>query len=256
MTLAWLIYFSFAELLSWMPSSQASLCILISEEANSKDYSGDHACATMHEAIFRFARYVWDNASHDNVVAFGTILIALFTYVLYRSTNKLWDAGERQLDHLETTSQRQLRAYVVANPKGVDIRGPENETSVTFQIVIKNTGQTPAHELTIVSMTELLEHPIRMPFDFTLTSGPDPSRDVLGAGEIIESDSRAREPFDGNAMMIARERDAGARIYTWGCVTYRDVFGHQWHTNFCSSLLFDEDGRPYGHASEHHNDAS
>src|SRR5205085_11515944 len=109
------------ELLSWMPS-QASSCILISEEANSKDYSGDYACATMHEAIFRFARYVWDNASHDNIIAFGTILIALFTYVLYRSTNKLWDAGERQLSHLETTAQRQLRAYIVANPTNVDIR--------------------------------------------------------------------------------------------------------------------------------------
>jgi hypothetical protein len=120
MTLVWLIYFSFAELSSWGPS-KASSCILISEEANTENYSGDYPCTAMHEAIFRFARYVWDNASHDNVIAFGTILIALFTYVLYRSTNKLWDAGERQLRHLEDTSRRELRAYIVAKGEDVDI---------------------------------------------------------------------------------------------------------------------------------------
>jgi hypothetical protein len=94
MMLVWLIYFSFAELLSLLPS-QASSCILISEEASAEDYSGNYACASMHEAIFRFARYIWDSASHDNIIAFGTILIAVFTYVLYRSTDKLWTAGEK-----------------------------------------------------------------------------------------------------------------------------------------------------------------
>ena len=95
MTLVWLIYFSFAELSSLGPS-KASACILISEEAKTENYSGDYSCAPMHEAIFRLLRGIWDNASHDNVIAFGTILIGVFTYVLYRSTNKLWEAGEKQ----------------------------------------------------------------------------------------------------------------------------------------------------------------
>src|SRR4051812_13323145 len=91
MMLVWLIYFSVLELLSFGPS-KASACVLISEEANAENYSGDYACAPMHEAIFRFGRHIWHHASHDNIIAFGTILIAIFTYVLFRSTEKLWKA--------------------------------------------------------------------------------------------------------------------------------------------------------------------
>ena len=57
MTLVWFIYFLLAELLSLLPS-QASSCILISEEANSENYSGDYACASVHEAIFRLGRFI------------------------------------------------------------------------------------------------------------------------------------------------------------------------------------------------------
>jgi hypothetical protein len=103
MTLVWMIYFLFAELLSLMPS-QLSSCILVSEEASAENYSGNYACASMHEAVFRLLRYIWDNASHDNVIAFGTVLIALFTFVLYRSTTKLWLAGERQIEVARTAA--------------------------------------------------------------------------------------------------------------------------------------------------------
>ncbi len=152
-------------------------------------------------------------------------------------------------------AQRQLRAYVVADARDVEIVGPENEVRVTVRICIKNTGQTPAHDLRVVSKTELIEHPIKMPFDFTLVSGPDPSAAVLGAGELTESESRPERPFGGDEMMMARAEEAGARIYTWGTITYRDVFGNAHYTNFCSSLIF-VDGKVIAHASEHHNDAS
>jgi hypothetical protein len=235
------------------------------------------------------------------LTALATIAIAIFTLTLKRATDRLWEAGERQLRHAqseaatadihrtaqfeqiaeqiealkqsaeaaednahetrrlvwtaEANAQRQLRAYIVADARSVNINGPANEVSVTFQIVIKNTGQTPAHDLRIVSKTELLEHPIGMPFDFTLISGPDPSVAVLGSGETTESESRPNKPFDGNEMMIAMDPEAGARIYAWGTVTYRDVFDRPQHTNFCSSLIFDG-SEAIAHASEHHNDAS
>jgi hypothetical protein len=155
----------------------------------------------------------------------------------------------------ESNAQRQLRAYVVAEAKGVNIYGPENEVSVSVRIIIKNTGQTPAHDLRIVSKTELLEHPIKMPFDFASISGPDPSAAVLGAGQLTESESQPEKPFDGNEMMVAKASESGSRIYTWGTVTYRDVFGHPRYTNFCSSFIF-ADSEAVAHASEHHNDAS
>jgi hypothetical protein len=176
-------------------------------------------------------------------------------WLLFAATMGLWWATWRLVRSAEKTAERQLRAYIVAGANGVNINGPQNSVSVSMQIVIKNTGQTPAHDLTVVSKTELLEHPIKMPFNFTLISGPDPSRSVLGAGETTASESKSEKPFNGDEMMVAAEPEAGARIYTWGSVTYRDVFGHQHHTNFCSSLIFDG-SEAIAHASEHHNDAS
>jgi hypothetical protein len=73
MTLVW----SAMELLSLGPS-QVSSCVLMSQEANTESYSGNYACASMHEAIFRFVKYIWSDAGHDNIIAFGTIMIALF----------------------------------------------------------------------------------------------------------------------------------------------------------------------------------
>lgn len=156
---------------------------------------------------------------------------------------------------MRRTAQRQLRAYIVATAADVDIRGPENEVSVSFGISIKNTGQTPAHELSVVSRTRLLAYPIKMPFVFTLRTGNDPSRTVLGAGQDITSESPAEKPFTGDEMMRAKSPDGGYRIYCWGCVTYRDVFGCKHYTNFCSSLIFRE-REALAHASEHHNDAN
>jgi hypothetical protein len=144
MTLVWLIYFSFAELLSLLPS-QARGCILISKEAEAGNYSGDYACASMHEAIIRFAGYIWDSASHDNIIAFGTLLIALFTYVLYRSTDKLWTAGENQLSHMKASSEKQLRAYVGIESCRVVTRDLGN--TFTVEVCLKNTGATPARDL-------------------------------------------------------------------------------------------------------------
>ncbi len=180
MMLAWLIYFSVMELLSLGPS-QAPSCVLISEEARAENYSGNYACASMHEAIFRFFRYVWDHASHDNIIAFGTVMIALFTFVLYRSTEKLWIAGEKQIkvardaaDAAKRSADAAIetergRVFVIMESDNIHdvLKGPRfytNSPSMDdsileipiFRYRLKNYGKTPcvmtyrAHGMTLV----------------------------------------------------------------------------------------------------------
>ena len=157
---------------------------------------------------------------------------------------------------MRRTGQRQVRAYIIAGATDVSMQGPKDAVTISAKITIRNTGQTPARDVSIVSKTDLLEHPLKLPFDFALGRGADPSRSVLGAGRDAESTSSAERPFNADEMTRARNREGGSRIYTWGSVTYRDVFGRKHYTHFCSSLLFAEDGKPVAHASEHHNDAS
>src|SRR5579872_5099064 len=174
-------------------------------------------------------------------------MLVLFTFTLWWSTRAL-------VKESKDSSKKSLRAYVVAKVRDIELEGPENAIYVALSIEIKNTGQTPAHDLTIVSRTRVLPHPIRMPFDFTLVSGPDPSVSVLGANEPWESISVPDDPLSGDEWMVAQDPESGFRIYTWGTVTYRDVYGDIWHTNFCSSM-FRQRNEWIAHASEHWNDA-
>lgn len=215
-TLVWLIYFSFAELLSLLPS-QASSCILISEEANTENYSGDYTCASMHEAIFRFVRYIWDHASHDNVIAFGTILIAVFTYVLYCSTSKLWDAGERQLAHLKEVSQQELGAYI--GVESCEVFSDDWGSTFAVGVRIKNAGQTPAFNVThcIEADLQILHgEPLTFPV-------PDrkPGKLPIAPGFGIT----LRTPIAVGGQSGTSSIDVGQRtIYVWGRVDYEDVF--------------------------------
>jgi hypothetical protein len=75
-------YLLIAELSSLGATSKFSPCILVSEDQSSNDQSGYQACAAMHEAIWRGLNFIWDNAGHDNINAFGTVMIAIFTLTL------------------------------------------------------------------------------------------------------------------------------------------------------------------------------
>ena len=112
-TIVWGLYLAAAELSSCLPSYSFS-CILISDENSAKDYSGNQSCATVHEAVFRFVRFIWVNANHDNINAFAAVAIAVFTFTLWRSTLKLWEAGEKQIIVASKAADAAKKSAVVA----------------------------------------------------------------------------------------------------------------------------------------------
>jgi len=164
------------------------------------------------------------------------------------------DATRESVTLAKDTAQRQLRAYIVARATGISVDDILKD-KIVVAITITNTGQTPAHQLSIVSRTRVMEYPLKLPFNFTLITGADPSRGVLGADQTIESESSAERPLTGDEMMRVQDSEGGFRVYTYGTDKYRDVFGNAHYTNFCSTVIFD-DGVAIAHASEHHNDAS
>jgi hypothetical protein len=169
MAVVWLIYFSVMEFLSLLPS-QASSCVLISEEADTENYAGDYACASMHEAIFRLIRYIWDHANHDNVIAVGTVLIATFTYVLYRSTDKLWEASERQInlarDEFISSHRPKIRIkhiWFASQDGQSSIEKLESGKPVVVRIDIVNIGGTTAFLSLFNFMIRVLTPSQRLP---------------------------------------------------------------------------------------------
>jgi hypothetical protein len=103
-TIVWMLYLVIAEGLSCLPS-YAPFCVLVSDENNAKNQPGYQACATMHEGVFRSVRFIWDRATPENINAFAAIAVAVFTYTLWRSTEKLWKVSLGQTEDTKTALQ-------------------------------------------------------------------------------------------------------------------------------------------------------
>jgi hypothetical protein len=211
-TILALVYFAILEALSW-ETSQFPPCILVSNEAGGENQSGNQACATMHEAIFRFADFIWDNASHDNILAFGTICIAVFTYVLYRATNKLWDAGERQLAHFEAASKRELRAYVFLGYSPLNF----SNRQAGFILKMTNVGKMPGN-IKEVGYAFLARNSL-----------PSRRNDADWTWETMEWDWVI--PADGQRDIKGLESPIGDHIFV-AFIRYNDLFAKETHTSW------------------------
>jgi hypothetical protein len=160
------------------------------------------------------------------VTAVATIAIACFTRALKRSTDKLWEAGERQLAHLEDTAVRQLRAYIFPqHTKLMDF-----DSNPLVQIIFKNSGQTPAYDTTLWATVAVAKYPLE-----TAPERPSglntESEGHVGPGGSFHIGGRC------NPAMTANER-AGVRagvaaVYVVGEVAYRDAFDIPRFTKFC-----------------------
>lgn len=87
-------YVVFLELTSLGNSLESSPCILVSKYASSENQTNYQSCAPMHEGVLRFISLVWRYTTHDNIIAFGTLAIAVFTWTLWRSSERLWLASD------------------------------------------------------------------------------------------------------------------------------------------------------------------
>lgn len=182
------------------------------------------------------------------ITALATIAIATFTYYLKKSTDRLWDAGERQLRHLENTSRRQLRAYV--HVQRVDIPGSRLPTTMgaigpipgqyhTFRLVVtlENSGQTPTRH-TLIAMNYRCSVD-KLPPDFQF---PDPGPDKIEFAIIGPRAIFMTPVIDIPATEVAMAVAGMRHLYGWGWVDYNDVFeGSKRHrTEFCFEIVPDK----------------
>jgi hypothetical protein len=190
-------------------------------------------------------------------VKYGEWLLFLATLILAWTTWMLVRGAE-------LTAERQLRAYVIVTSKGLDEQGEAHERYV-HQLEIRNTGQTPAYDVQIVSYTNSLAHPLPPEFHFpTYDPNQNPSIMTLGAGLRAEQASFADQVLDEAEMMRIKSAGSGRRLYCYGTVKYHDVFNRQRHTNFCHFFEWSFENLPANkliprisvHPSQRHNDAS
>jgi hypothetical protein len=170
-----------------------------------------------------FIGYVDDNEGF--FVTFFTFVLGLATVALWRSTDKLWTAGEIQRDQLKKTSERQLRAYVYLDNVWFKEIAPQ-KWEIKYRI--KNVGQTPAHHVSVAEAVSIMN------WNNGDVKLPEVPKHRVNMGSMAPQgdfyDSIAN--FDGHVTRTSLELGSKA-IYLIGCIYYVDVFEeHRW-SKFC-----------------------
>jgi hypothetical protein len=177
-------------------------------------------------------------ARHPNelgvgITAIATIFIAYFTFTLKGATDKLWNAGERQLTHLEETAARQLRAYVSVQPAMLGDISPEKPPFFAF--VERNNGLTPAYSVVHAGVIDLFPYPLPDDFPF-----PRPAAPVIGSRITLYPDVNppprgnivAKRKFTKDEWIEIFSAQSARRLYVFGELTYRDSFKKNRWTRF------------------------
>lgn len=173
-------------------------------------------------------------------VAFGTIIIAIFTIVLGVATAFLWKATRDLVTGADANADRQLRAYVMI--RDVVINDFEIGKIPIPRITIKNSGLTPARNVTVWCNVgfDLFPHTLSL---------PRRSQDALPPTPIAPGGTHTIEPKikqgEMNAPTWAALESGTHAIYVMGEIRYEDAFGQHRETDF---LLFT--GGPLGARDE------
>src|SRR5262249_55921065 len=157
------------EALSWATADWPP-CLVASDDQTPSVESGHETCATFSEGVGQFLSFLWEHTDHNAITALAALLVAIFTWKLWRSSQQMWrttevaaSAARRSADALVVAEQAQLLAvFGVSNIAHVlselgkheqstigaatppaDAPQPPRER-VYVQYVLKNYGRTPA----------------------------------------------------------------------------------------------------------------
>lgn len=139
------------------------------------------------------------------------------------------DAAKRSVEIATDTAKRQLRAYVTVTEAGIDHVEAGRQPKV--RLVLKNSGQTPAHHVTLWLTAS--ERPRPTPADAfappDFSELPPQSKSPIAAGEPKVADLDMGELAPEFMSMFHEGR---AMIYVYGAINYTDIFGDCWYTTF------------------------
>jgi hypothetical protein len=167
-------------------------------------------CATYNIALIAFWKIgeFLEKAS-DAITALASVAIALFTWTLYRTTNKLWEAGERQIGVAKDAADAAKRSATVAEETINKLERPyvlpADISRITFAIYkaarigrvsfkIGNYGKTPAiHHVTsgkfmmLETLSEDAAKGDNIPGGVQLDTWDAPI--VIGPGVVVDTDA-------------------------------------------------------------------
>lgn len=158
---------------------------------------------------------------HEEVIAVGTVFIAIFTIVLGLFTVNLAGATDKIVKGAEEATRRQLRAYVSVEPTDVFNFGTKERVGISVHL--KNHGGTPASELSHDFSMGLLPNPLPTDFVYPETTDQFDTNSTLFPGSILPVRFfHSADLSDDEVDLIEKDTQ---RFHFWGVTSYRDAFG-------------------------------
>jgi hypothetical protein len=164
---------------------------------------------------------------HDHI----TLVIAVIGVILGACALGLTSC---QISTLRENAQRQMRAYVSVKIGQKGVTNFEPNKSAELELELQNSGQTPALDVSHSSILFPRPYPLPKEMDLTVpvpeTAGSDTTLHPreIGVGFKL---NRTIEPPQFEAIKTGVDR-----LYAFGRIKYRDIFGFQHWTRFCISF--------------------
>jgi hypothetical protein len=162
-------------------------------------------------------------------IKLGEVLLVLVTLLLWKATKDL-------VTEANTSSKKQLRAYVFAqNVESIWTADKATESIIkwTFFPVWKNSGNTPTKRAISTINSWIGENAGELPTDFDFPDYGTPGRNFVGPGSVMHGGR-----VDLAIEQLEKIRAGSVRAYLWGWIEYDDVFpGTERHrSEFCFEI--------------------
>jgi len=197
--------------------------------------------------VFKIGSACTGDFVHENAES----IIALFTVILGIATWLLWRATKKLVEGADATAKRQLRAYIhVSEARCSDFGFPNGVYMVNFT----NTGQTPAYDVSsyiAISFTAF-------PLSEKLEMAGHGTKGLATIGRDGEGHARMEAARGLTGEEYGAVRDGKRAVFVFGVISYRDIFGDKWTTNFRYYVGGDQGIRSDGFLASHSegNDAT
>ena len=160
----------------------------------------------------RISKVAWEQRHWIEYGVFAFVLItALATATAAWYTRKQWESTA-------DNGHRQLRAYVFPEQANLVWQGAAKPTAA--EIVIKNSGQTPAYRLSSATTIIVRDYPLQT--DLNDPALPDSHTVIPPAGSSTVSVAMA-QPLSADQLKAIQKGTQA--IYTLGVLAYTDAFG-------------------------------
>ena len=154
------------------------------------------------------------------------------------------------------TTRHQIRAYIYVVT--TDLKRQGKTGKFVHHLKAVNTGQTPARNLRVESITKVLVHPVAATFDFSLPEDPKSGTWTVGSGKDVIFVAKADRRYSKAEIKQISNGKSDKRLYSYGTLRYADIFGRNHSTEFC--LYFevnkespDRSVQTWVNASQYHN---